>query len=98
MDAYNASQELYTVEWIDMTNDSGAMTRADPHYSMQAGSSDYDVLSMDVVWAGEFAAAGYIETDRSDDAGGRAEDFAVQRRLHDRRQLQRQAVHTAVLP
>jgi multiple sugar transport system substrate-binding protein len=29
--------------------------------SMQAGSSDYDVLSMDVVWAGEFAAAGYIE-------------------------------------
>ncbi|MPM21585.1 putative ABC transporter-binding protein [bioreactor metagenome] len=60
VDAYNASQELYTVEWIDMTNDSGAM-REQILTSMQAGSSDYDVLSMDVVWAGEFAAAGYIE-------------------------------------
>ncbi|MEA5047510.1 MAG: extracellular solute-binding protein [Eubacteriales bacterium] len=59
IDAYNASQELYTVEWIDMTNDSGAM-REQILTSMQAGSSDYDVLSMDVVWAGEFAAAGYI--------------------------------------
>jgi len=59
VDAYNASQELYTVEWIDMTNDSGAM-REQILTSMQAGSSDYDVLSMDVVWAGEFAAAGYI--------------------------------------
>ncbi len=60
IDAYNASQEMYTVEWIDMTNDSGAM-REQILTSMQAGSSDYDVLSMDVVWAGEFAAAGYIE-------------------------------------
>lgn len=60
IDAYNASQELYTVEWIDMTNDSSAM-REQILTSMQAGSSDYDVLSMDVVWAGEFAAAGYIE-------------------------------------
>ena len=59
IDAYNASQELYTVEWVDMTNDSGAM-REQILTSMQAGSSDYDVLSMDVVWAGEFAAAGYI--------------------------------------
>ena len=59
VDAYNASQELYTVEWVDMTNDSGAM-REQILTSMQAGSSDYDVLSMDVVWAGEFAAAGYI--------------------------------------
>lgn len=59
VDAYNASQDRYTVEWIDMTNDSGAM-REQILTSMQAGSSDYDVLSMDVVWAGEFAAAGYI--------------------------------------
>ena len=57
IDAYNAAQELYTVEWVDMTNDSGAM-REQILTSMQAGSSDYDVLSMDVVWAGEFAAAG----------------------------------------
>ncbi|MDD4075764.1 MAG: extracellular solute-binding protein [Eubacteriales bacterium] len=60
VDAYNASQEAYTVEWVDMTNDSGAM-REQILTSMQSGSSDYDVLSMDVVWAGEFAAAGYIE-------------------------------------
>ncbi len=59
VDAYNASQELYTVQWVDMTNDSGAM-REQILTNMQAGSSDYDVLSMDVVWAGEFAAAGYI--------------------------------------
>ncbi len=60
IDAYNASQDMYTVEWIDMTNDSSAM-REQILTSMQAGSSDYDVLSMDVVWACEFAAAGYIE-------------------------------------
>ena len=50
IDAYNASQELYTVEWVDMTNDSGAM-REQILTSMQAGSTEYDVLSMDVVWA-----------------------------------------------
>ena len=59
IDAFNASQDLYTVEWVDMTNDSGAM-KEQLITSMKAGSSDYDVLSMDVCWAGEFAAAGYI--------------------------------------
>ncbi|HWR18856.1 MAG TPA: extracellular solute-binding protein [Clostridia bacterium] len=60
LDAFNASQELYTAEWIDMTNDSGAM-REQLITSLKAGSADYDVVSLDVVWAGEFAAAGYIE-------------------------------------
>ena len=60
VDAFNASQDKYVVEWVDMTNDSGAM-REQLITSMKAGSSDYDVLSMDVCWAGEFAAAGYIE-------------------------------------
>jgi len=60
IDAFNASQEKYTAEWVDMTNDSGAM-REQLITSLKAGSSDYDVLSLDVVWAGEFAAAGYIE-------------------------------------
>ena len=60
VDAFNASQDLYVVEWVDMTNDSGAM-KEQLITSMAAGSSDYDVLSMDVCWAGEFAAAGYIE-------------------------------------
>ena len=60
IDAFNKSQDKYTVEWVDMTNDSGAM-KEQLITSMKAGSSDYDVLSMDVCWAGEFAAAGYIE-------------------------------------
>lgn len=58
--AFNESQDLYTVEWVDMTNDSGAM-REQLITSLKAGSSEYDVLSLDVVWAGEFAAAGYID-------------------------------------
>lgn len=60
LDAFNASQELYTAEWVNMTNDSGAM-REQLITSLKAGSSEYDVLSLDVVWAGEFAAAGYID-------------------------------------
>ena len=60
VDAYNASQDKFTVEWVDMTNDSNAM-REQLITTLKAGSADYDVISMDVVWAGEFAAAGYIE-------------------------------------
>ncbi len=60
LDAFNASQDQYVAEWVDMTNDSGAM-REQLITSLKAGSADYDVVSLDVVWAGEFAAAGYIE-------------------------------------
>jgi len=60
IDAFNASQAKYKVEWVDMTNDSGAM-REQLTTSLKAGSSEYDVLSLDVVWAGEFAASGYIQ-------------------------------------
>ncbi|MCE5344375.1 MAG: extracellular solute-binding protein [Eubacteriales bacterium] len=59
VDAFNASQTNYMVEWVDMTNDSGAM-REQLTTSLKAGSSEYDIISMDVVWAGEFAASGYI--------------------------------------
>ena len=59
IDNFNASQDKYVVERVDMSNDSGAMKDA-LKTSLSAGSSDYDVLSMDVCWAGEFAAAGYI--------------------------------------
>ncbi|MCQ2458023.1 MAG: extracellular solute-binding protein [Clostridia bacterium] len=76
IDAFNAMQDKYVVEWVDMTNDSGAM-KEQLITSMKAGSSDYDVLSMDVCWAGEFAAAGYIEPiDQLMRADGlRASDF-----------------------
>ena len=76
IDAFNASQDAYKVEWVDMTNDSGAM-REQLITSLKAGSTEYDVLSMDVVWAGEFAAAGYIEPldMLMEDAGLKIEDY-----------------------
>ncbi len=76
IDAYNASQTAYKVEWVDMTNDSGAM-REQLITTLKAGSSDYDVLSLDVVWAGEFAAAGYIQPldMLMDEAGLKVEDY-----------------------
>jgi multiple sugar transport system substrate-binding protein len=45
--------------------------------SLSSGSSEYDVISMDVVWAGEFAAAGYLEPVdvRLGSSGLKAEDF-----------------------
>jgi multiple sugar transport system substrate-binding protein len=49
------------VEWIEMTNDSAVM-REQLITSLRAGSSEYDIVSLDVVWAGEFAAAGFIES------------------------------------
>ena len=76
IDAFNASQSAYKVEWVDMTNDSGAM-REQLITSLKAGSAEYDVLSLDVVWAGEFAAAGYIAPLDLllDDAGLKPEDY-----------------------
>jgi multiple sugar transport system substrate-binding protein len=76
VDAFNASQEKYTVEWQDMTNDSGAMNEQ-LKTSLKAGSADYDVLSLDVVWAGEYAASGYIEPidQYMKDAGLKISDF-----------------------
>jgi multiple sugar transport system substrate-binding protein len=60
LDAFNESQDKYKVEWTQMTNDSAQM-HDQLLNSLSSGSSDYDVLSMDVVWAGEFAGAGYLE-------------------------------------
>jgi multiple sugar transport system substrate-binding protein len=57
---FNKSQSKYKVEWVQMTNDSGQM-HDQLLTSLSAKSSEYDVISMDVVWAGEFAAAGYIK-------------------------------------
>lgn len=76
VDAFNASQDAWKVEWVDMTNDSGAM-REQLTTSLKAGSTDYDVLSLDVVWAGEFAASGYIQPIdmMMDDAGLNVADY-----------------------
>lgn len=59
IDAFNSSQTKYKVEWEQFTNDSAQM-HDQLLTSLSSGSSDYDVISLDVVWAGEFAAAGYL--------------------------------------
>jgi multiple sugar transport system substrate-binding protein len=59
IEAFNTSQSAYKVEWVEMTNDSGQMH--DQLLTSLRDSAEYDVVSLDVVWAGEFAAAGYIE-------------------------------------
>ena len=76
VDAFNASQADYKVEWVDMSNDSGAM-REQLTTSLKAGSTEYDVISMDVVWAGEFAASGFIQPldMMLEDAGLNTADF-----------------------
>lgn len=56
---FNESQEEYEVQWVEFTNDSAQM-HDQLITSLSSGSEEYDVLSMDVVWAGEFAGAGYI--------------------------------------
>lgn len=58
--AYNEKSEKYQVEAVVMTNDSGNM-HDQLLNSLSSKSGEYDVISMDVVWAGEFAAAGYLE-------------------------------------
>lgn len=60
IDAFNQSQSKYKVEWVQMTNDSAQM-HDQLLNSLSSSSSEYDILSMDVVWAGEFAGAGYLE-------------------------------------
>ncbi len=58
--AFNDSNDKYAVEAVVMTNDSGNM-HDQLINSLSSKSGEYDVISMDVVWAGEFAAAGYLK-------------------------------------
>ena len=60
VEAFNAQSETYEVKATIMTNDSGQM-HDQLLNSLSSKSGEYDVISMDVVWAGEFAAAGYLE-------------------------------------
>ncbi|MYL34671.1 extracellular solute-binding protein [Pontibacillus yanchengensis] len=76
IEEFNNSQEKYKVEWVQMTNDSQQM-HDQLLTSLSSGSGEYDVLSMDVVWAGEFAGAGYLETIdmKMDEAGLEYDNF-----------------------
>jgi multiple sugar transport system substrate-binding protein len=60
INAFNESQDKYEVTWVQMTNDSAQM-HDQLLNTLSSGSAEYDILSMDVVWAGEFAGAGYLE-------------------------------------
>ncbi len=61
IDTYNASQEVYEVEWVTLPPD----TKEDFEQLeslLSEASTKYDVLSLDVTWIGEFADRGYIES------------------------------------
>lgn len=60
IDAFNDSQDQYTAEWIVVPNDTDQM-REQINRELFAGSSEYDVMSLDVVWAGDLARQGSIE-------------------------------------
>ncbi len=76
VEAFNNKSEKYEVEPIILTNDSGNMHDQIIN-SLSSQSGEYDVVSMDVVWAGEFAAAGYLEPLDSfiKDSGWKPTDF-----------------------
>ncbi|MDE3837830.1 ABC transporter substrate-binding protein [Bacillus methanolicus] len=76
IDEFNKSQDKYKVEWVEMTNDSAQM-HDQLLTSLSSGSDEYDILSLDVVWAGEFAGAGYLEPIdvRMKEAGLSKDDF-----------------------
>ena len=59
-EAFNESQDKYTVEWVVAPKDSGDV-RSQLNTAFGAGSSDYDVVCIDTVWAGDMAGAGYLE-------------------------------------
>ncbi|MFB6467179.1 extracellular solute-binding protein [Cytobacillus sp. Hz8] len=59
IDQFNKENKKYDVKWVEMTNDSAQM-HDQLLNSLSSGSSEYDVMSLDVVWAGEFAGAGYL--------------------------------------
>lgn len=60
IDGFEASQDKYKVNWVVASNDTD-QTRSQLNTAFSAGSSEYDVVSIDTVWAGDMAAAGYIE-------------------------------------
>lgn len=61
VEEFNAKSEEYEVKTTIMTNDSGQM-HDQLLNSLSSKSGEYDIVSMDVVWAGEFASAGYLQT------------------------------------
>ena len=61
IDTFNEQSKEFEVKATIMTNDSGQM-HDQLLNSLSSKSGEYDIISMDVVWAGEFASAGYLKT------------------------------------
>ncbi len=76
IEAFETAYPEYEVEYANMTNDSAQM-HDQLLTSLSSGSGEYDVLAMDVVWAGEFASAGYLEPvdELMMDQGWKVSDF-----------------------
>ncbi len=60
VEAFNSSQDEITVEWVIAPTDSGDV-KTQLNTAFGAGSSEYDVVCIDTVWAGDMAGAGYLE-------------------------------------
>lgn len=60
IDAFEESQDKYSVEIVVAPNDSN-QEKSQLNTSFSAGSSEYDVVSIDTAWAGDLAGAGYLE-------------------------------------
>lgn len=60
IEGFEASQDQYKVNWVVASNDTD-QNKSQLNTAFSAGSSEYDVVSIDTVWAGDMAAAGYIE-------------------------------------
>ncbi len=60
IEGFQAEYPQYEIVFSNMTNDSAQM-HDQLLNSLSSKSDEYDVIGMDVVWAGEFAAAGYLE-------------------------------------
>lgn len=76
IEGFEASQDKYTVEWITASNDT-EQVKSQLNTAFSAGSSEYDIVSIDTVWAGDMAAAGYIEAldTYMKDAGRNVSDY-----------------------
>lgn len=57
---FEASQDKYSVNWVVASNDTDQV-RDQLNTAFLAGSGEYDLVCIDTVWAGDMAAAGYLE-------------------------------------
>ncbi len=60
IEGFENAQDKYRVEWVVANNDS-SQNKSQLDTTFSAGSSEYDIVALDVVWAADMAAAGYIE-------------------------------------